>query len=366
MTRSTPPAALPSRGGSQRRWLTAIDLFAGPGGMTAGLKAARYRVIGAVEIDPDAVATYRANHTRVRVFKSDIGKVSVRYVMRVLKLKPGDLDLLAGCPPCQGFSTLTTLNGSLSIDDPRNDLIRDYVRFVRVMRPKALLMENVPGLLSDPRMADALDVLERLGYPVKSGTRVVDAAGFDVPQHRRRMVMMSVKGKTVPFPVPNETEATVRDAFTDIPKAGTSGDPVHDHGERRRPEIVELIRLIPKDGGSRASLGPDRQLECHRKTAGFYDIYGRMSWDRPAPTITSGCTNPSKGRFLHPDEDRAITLREAAVLQGFERTYKFDITKGKEAVAAMIGNALPPPFVTAHAKAIARILRPDHRAVAST
>ncbi len=334
--------------------------------MTAGLKAARYRVIGAVEIDPDAVATYRANHSRVRVFESDIRKLSVSHVMRVLKLRPGDLDLLAGCPPCQGFSTLTTLNGSLSIDDPRNDLIQDYVRFVRVMRPKALLMENVPGLLRDPRMADTLEALERLGYPVKSSTRIVDAAGFDVPQHRRRMVMMSVWGKTVPFPVPKEPESTVKDAFAGMLKAGISGDPAHDHGERRRAEILELIRLIPKDGGSRVSLGRDRQLACHRKTAGFYDIYGRMSWDRPAPTITSGCTNPSKGRFLHPDEDRAITLREAAVLQGFDRTYKFDVTKGKEAVAAMIGNALPPPFVSAHAKAIARILRPDRRAIAST
>ena len=334
--------------------------------MTAGLKDAGYQVIAAVEIDKDAVATYKANHPRVRVFRIDIKDLPARRVMKSLGLQPGELDLLAGCPPCQGFSTLTTLNGSIDVDDPRNDLINDYVRFVRVMRPKALLMENVPGLLRDPRMADVLETLELLGYPVKSGTRVVDAAGFDVPQHRRRMVLMSVKGKPVPFPVPKDTQVTVRDAFTDMPKAGASGDAAHDHGERRRTEIVELIRLIPKNGGSRASLGPDRQLACHQKTAGFYDIYGRMSWDRPAPTITSGCTNPSKGRFLHPDEDRAITLREAAVLQGFDRKYKFDISKGKESVAAMIGNALPPPFVSAHAKAIARILRPYERAAAST
>ena len=348
----------------RHRKLTAVDLFAGPGGMTTGLVAAGYRVIGAVEIDAKAAATYRANHKRVHVFRKDIRKLTVKYVMKVLGLKPGDLDLLAGCPPCQGFSTLTTLNGSLSVDDPRNDLIDDYVRFVRVMRPKALLMENVPGLLRDPRMVNALEDLERLGYPVKSAARVVDAVGFDVPQHRRRMVMMSVKGRAVPYPAPSDEKLTVRQALKGMPKAGSSGDPIHDHGERRSVEILDLIRLIPKNGGSRASLGPDRQLDCHRKTAGFYDIYGRMSWDRPAPTITSGCTNPSKGRFLHPDEDRAITLREAAVLQGFKRTYRFDITKGKETVAAMIGNALPPPFVSAHAKEIARVLRAYKKGVA--
>lgn len=292
------------------------------------------------------------------MFCADIRRLAAKRVMKVLGLKRGDVDLLAGCPPCQGFSTLPTLNGAVSVDDPRNDLIKDYVRFVRVMRPKALLMENVPGLLRDPRMVQALEDLERMGYPVKSGTRIVNAADFAVPQYRKRMVMMSTKGKPVPFPVPNTGRVTVRQAFADLPKAGSSGDPLHDHGERRTVEIVNLIDLIPKNGGSRASLGPDRQLECHKKTAGFYDIYGRMSWDRPAPTITSGCTNPSKGRFLHPDENRAITLREAAVLQGFERTYRFDIAKGKESLAAMIGNALPPPFVRAHAAEIARVLSP--------
>lgn len=339
--------------------MRAVDLFAGPGGMTAGLKIAGYRVIAAVEIDPDAVAIYRANHKGVRMFCNDIRKLAVGRVMNALGLKPGDLDLLAGCPPCQGFSTLTTLNGSVAVDDPRNNLINDYVRFVRVMRPRALLMENVPGLLRDPRMVRALEILESLGYPVKSGTRVVDAVGFDVPQHRRRMVMMSTKGKAVPYPTPNPVKLTVRQAFADLPKAGSSGDPAHDHGERRSTAILDLIQLIPKNGGSRASLGPDRQLACHKKTAGFYDIYGRMSWERPAPTITSGCTNPSKGRFLHPDEDRAITLREAAMLQGFDRNYRFDVTMGKEAIAKMIGNALPPPFVSAHAKEIARVLRGD-------
>jgi len=336
---------------------TAIDLFAGAGGMTCGLKGAGFTVIGAVEVDPIAVATYRANHKKVRMFCGDIRRLAAKRVMKQLRLKPGDLDLLAGCPPCQGFSTLTTHNGNLQVDDPRNDLIKDYVRFVRVLRPKAVLMENVPGLMLDPLMAIALATLERLGYPVKTGTRIANAVDFGVPQQRRRMVMIAVKGGSVAVPPSIATKMTVREALAGMPKAGSSGDPLHDHGEHRTAAIRTLIKLIPKNGGSRLDLGPDLQLGCHQRTDGFYDIYGRMSWDRPAPTITSGCTNPSKGRFLHPSEHRAITLREAALLQAFPRRYRFDNTAGKEAIAAMIGNALPPPLVRAHAKEIARTLR---------
>lgn len=337
--------------------LTAIDLFSGPGGMTQGLQDAGYRVIAAVELDKKAADTYRTNHPRVRLFVRDIRRLSARSVMRALGLQPGDLDLLAGCPPCQGFSTLTTLNGTLRSSDPRNDLIRDYVRFVRVLRPKALLMENVPGLLKDPRMAKAIDTLERLGYPVRDVPQVVDAVGFKVPQRRRRLVMMAAHRRTVPYPSPDDQRRTVRDAIEGLPRVGTSGDPLHDHGERRSAKVMGIITAIPKNGGSRSDLGPDRQLKCHQQTDGFYDIYGRMSWDQPSPTITSGCSNPSKGRFLHPEEDRAITLREAAILQGFPVHYSFPIEAGKEAVAAMIGNALPPPFVAAHAREIARVLR---------
>lgn len=337
--------------------LTAIDLFSGPGGLTQGLKDAGYRVIGAVEADCGAVATYVRNHPEVPVFVKDIRRLPVSHVMRALGLERGDLDLLAGCPPCQGFSTLTTRNGALPVEDPRNDLIREYVRYVRVLRPKALLMENVAGLLRYPGMEAAVNALEELGYPVRSATRVVDAAGFGVPQRRRRVVMMAAEHRSVPYPLPGTRPRTVRDAISLLPVAGASGDPVHDHGERRSKEVVRIIAAIPRNGGSRLDIGADRQLRCHQETEGFYDIYGRMSWDEPAPTITSGCTNPSKGRFLHPEKNRAITLREAAVLQGFAPDYWFEMTVGKEAVAAMIGNALPPPFVAAHAGEIAKILR---------
>lgn len=160
----------------------------------------------------------------------------------------------------------------------------------------------------------------------------------------------------MPFGLSAESHITVREAIGDLPQAGTSGDPLHDFPEKRSAAVMARITAIPKDGGSRADLGADAQLDCHKETDGFKDIYGRMSWSKPAPTITGGCVNPSKGRFLHPDEDRAITLREAALLQGFPPEYSFSLDRGKFAAAAMIGNALPPAFVEAHARQIYRAL----------
>jgi DNA (cytosine-5)-methyltransferase 1 len=120
-----------------------------------------------------------------------------------------------------------------------------------------------------------------------------------------------------------------------------------------------MIESIPKNGGSRRDLGPDNQLPCHERCIGFHDVYGRMSWDDVAPTITTGCVNPSKGRFLHPEENRAITLREAALLQGFPADYWFSLRRGKFQAAGLIGNALPPEFVRRHALQIRRFVRPN-------
>lgn len=150
---------------------------------------------------------------------------------------------------------------------------------------------------------------------------------------------------------------TVRDTIGALAKAGRSGDPLHDCPETRGPRVLNLLVRVPKDGGSRSDLGSENQLACHQRCDGFKDVYGRMSWDDVAPTITSGCVNPSKGRFVHPDQNRSITLREAAMLQGFPRSYKFSLRRGKFAAAEMIGNALPPEFVKRHALQIrARVL----------
>lgn len=333
-----------------KRWPLAIDLFSGCGGLTLGLKRARFKVVGAVEIDDLAVETYRMNHPTVsHIWNKDIREVSGADVLATLGLKRGELDLLAGCPPCQGFSSMTTLNGSRKVDDPRNDLVHEYSRLVNEILPRAVLLENVPGLVTNPLMDTLMEDLERLGFNVKESWKVLDAADYGVPQRRRRLVMMSVREGEVSFAPPVAELVTVRGAIGKLGRAGKSGDPLHDVTENRTVRIQNLIRAIPKDGGSRSSLGKKHQLECHQKSDGFKDVYGRMSWDKPAPTITSGCQSPSKGRFLHPSENRTISLREAAILQGFPKDYRFSMRNGKLAAAKMIGNAVPPTFVSIQA-----------------
>jgi DNA (cytosine-5)-methyltransferase 1 len=335
--------------------LRAIDLFSGCGGLTAGLRQAGYAVIAAVELDPKARQTYAQNHPETWLAGSDIRATDPVDLMRTLGLQPGELDLLAGCPPCQGFSRMRKRNKNLTSKDDRNALIDDFLRFVLAFRPKRVMMENVPGLLEYYRFKKFKTGLRRAGYDVLA--EVLDVADYQVPQRRKRLIVSaSLDGKAVLAP-PAGTRVTVRETIGNLPPAGTSGDPLHDMGERRSDKVKQLIELIPANGGSRKDLPAEMQLECHKKSDGFSDVYGRMAWEDVAPTITGGCINPSKGRFLHPTHHRTVTLREASLLQGFPLSYKFDVRHGKEAIALMIGNALPPKFIEAHAKAIASTIR---------
>lgn len=217
------------------------------------------------------------------------------------------------------------------------------------------MMENVPALANDECFLSMRAKFESLGYIGMH--RVLDAAEFAVPQRRLRLIYLAGRGFRIPFADKATRTTTVRDVLSGLSQAGTSGDRIHDLPERHSARVVRIIRNIPKNGGSRADLPDDLQLACHKRCKGFRDVYGRMSWDDVAPTITSGCFNPSKGRFLHPEENRAITMREAALLQGFPSDYNFPPQTGKEALATMIGNALPPPFVAAHGRCIRQALR---------
>jgi DNA (cytosine-5)-methyltransferase 1 len=317
--------------------------------LTEGLKQAGFSVIGALDNDPLAVESFRLNHRRTQVWQDDIRHVTAAQVMRDLELKRGELDLLAGCPPCQGFSTLRTLNGSRTVRDRGKDLVFQFLRFVRVLQPKAVMMENVPGLAEDRRMRALSNALDAMGY--ESHYQVLDAADFGVPQRRRRLILLASKAGEIDF-AESTLRVTVRTAIKALPRPGKSGDPLHDLTEKRKDKIVKLIAQIPYNGGSRSDLGDEWQLPCHQSCDGFSDIYGRMAWDDVAPTITSGCVNPSKGRFLHPSQNRAITLREAALLQGFRANYRLSLKRGKFEAARLLGNALPPEFIRRHAASI--------------
>ena len=352
---SDPSARMKQGLARRRRQPRAIDLFSGCGGLTLGLKRAGFEVVGAVDSEPLAVETYQANHREVRVWATDIRKLSASLVMERLRLSKGKLDLLAGCPPCQGFSSVRTLNGKRKVRSKANNLIFEFLRFVRVLRPKAIMLENVPGLGSNWRFRAFRLQLTQLGY--KHDHRVLDASDFGVPQRRRRLILIATLSGDPKFADVDPLRPTVRTAIAGLPSPGRSGDQCHDHSEKRADRVLSLIKRIPKNGGSRASLGESRQLTCHRRTDGFHDVYGRMKWSSVAPTITGGCVNPSKGRFLHPSQDRAITLREAALLQTFPCRYFFSLERGKFAAAEMIGNALPPEFVRRHAVEVRRVLR---------
>ncbi|MGA7894222.1 MAG: DNA cytosine methyltransferase [Candidatus Sulfotelmatobacter sp.] len=343
----------------RKRRLTAIDLFSGCGGLTQGLRKAGFEVLGAIENDERAAATYGINHPDVHLWIGDIRNVRIGSVSRTLGLRKGDLDLLAGCPPCQGFSAMRTLNGNRLIRDGRNDLVSEFLRFVEALRPRAVMMENVPGLAKDRRFKDFCKRLREMGYVGEH--HILNAAQFGVPQRRRRLIYLAGRNQKLTFAEPETSSRSVRDAIGSLPPAGRSGDSVHDIPERRSARVRNPIKRIPKNGGGRTDLPEHSQLECHKSCDGFKDVYGRMGWDELAPTITSGFFNPSKGRFLHPRKNRAITVREAALLQGFPKSYKFNARDGKVALALMIGNALPPPFIAAHARLVAQDLSHNKR-----
>jgi DNA (cytosine-5)-methyltransferase 1 len=335
--------------------LTAIDLFAGCGGVTQGLKQAGFRVVAAIEINPLAAGSYRLNHSEVRLVTSDIRSVDGRKLMTALGIRSGELDLLVGCPPCQGFSTLRTRNGASWNKDPRNNLVDEMLRLIRELRPRAVMMENVPKLGEKQVFKDFVKALRLLRYAVAK--EVVDVQDFGVPQRRRRLVLIAGKRLALPFPPRARKRRTVRDTISCLKPAGASGDRLHDLPETRSPKVAKRIAQVPKDGGSRSSWPKKLRLKCHGGGFdGFKDVYGRMAWDDVAPTMTGGCFNPSKGRFLHPAENRNITMREAALLQTFPARYKFDLAAGKQGVALMIGNALPPELVRRQGIVIRRAL----------
>lgn len=340
----------------------AVDLFCGAGGLTLGLKQAGFRVISAIENDPWAIDTYMTNHPEVELYSCDIRLVSPVKLMTKLKLAPGELDLLAGCPPCQGFSSIRTLNQSNEIEDDRNDLVFEMLRFAEALKPKAIMMENVPGLAKSPRTTKLVSALGNLGYTTHFD--VLDAQKYGVPQRRRRMILVAgLKGR-IEFAPATAEKRTVASVIRSLPEPGGNGDPLHDMVVKRTMAVLDRFKVIPKNGGSWRNLPKRYQLECHKKTStlrGFKDIYGRMSWDDVSPTITGGCTNPSKGRYLHPDEDRAITLREAALLQTFTPGYYISLKGGKVAAMRLVGNALPPEFIRRQSLQIMKYLGDSKR-----
>ena len=331
-------------------YLTAIDLFSGCGGLTEGLKQAGFKVVAGVEINENAANAFRMNHSETTLFEDDIRKLDTNKIIKLLNGIP--LHLLAGCPPCQGFSSLRKLNRKSSVRDERNSLIDEYYRFVKELSPLTIMLENVPGIVDYTLFKEIVRKLKHLGYNINY--EVINVAKYSVPQRRKRLVLVGSKFGEIEIAPGSNTVVTVKDALSQI-DGNSKNDELHSIYPKHTEHVQKMISLVPKNGGSRKNLPEEYKLECHKKNnVGFNDIYGRLSWDTVSATITGGCLNPSKGRFLHPEEDRCISAREAALLQTFPIDYKFPTEISKTDIALMIGNALPPEFSRIQAENIFR------------
>lgn len=347
-----------------RSTLRAVDLFSGAGGVTTGYKAVGIKVIAAVDTDAASRQTYAANHPDVRLFDDDLSVLAPHTLLARLKLTRGELDILTACAPCQTFSTMGAKHRKP--DDPRNRLVERVAEFVDAFLPRAVVMENVPQLRDDERLLRVIGHLHRLGYGMWRS--VVNAADFGVPQRRRRLVLIALRGWADdqiprltthhPLLAPYAVRRTVKHTFEQLKANGAAEDPLNIPRTKYSSLVAQRIAAIPHDGGSRGSLSEELKLSCHKRlktmshAAG--NVYGRMKWGEPSPTLTTRCVTPSCGRFLHPEEDRAITLREAACLQTFPPNYVFK--GGTMAVQAQIGNAVPPRLAEAIAVVVSDAL----------
>jgi len=322
--------------------LFSVDIYSGCGGLTEGMHQAGFSTQLALEIDEIAVRAYRMNHPKTQVIAKDIRKVTINETLKNLNGKP--VHLLAACPPCQGFSSIRRLNKPEPVEDERNNLILDFVRFVKALRPYTIMLENVPGLIEYELFKKAVKSLRRSGYRWMD-YKIVNVKDYGVPQNRKRLVLVGSRLGEIKVAPPVGRKRTVKNTISELPLPKDSNDPLHKIFPIHTPEVMKRIRMTPKDGGGKNDLPEEFLLECHKKeNVGFNDVYGRLRWNDYSTTITGGCLNPSKGRFLHPEQDRCISAREAALLQSFPKNYKFPTDIPRASLALLIGNALPPKF----------------------
>jgi len=333
--------------------ISAVDLFCGAGGLTHGLLQAGIKVEAGIDIDGNAKHAYEENNPGTQFLEWDLCHKNYTSIKRLFQR--GKIKLLAGCAPCTPFSKLT--NG---IDDHHAfDLLDNFGRFVERIRPHLVTMENVPELAErgGEVFERFLGVLKRLKYKVHY--EIVHCPTYGIPQSRRRLVLLAsrlgaIEVPSGKYPQPSRWK-TVKQTIGKLPRLGSGeadpDDPLHSATKLSKLNL-KRIRATPKNGGTRKSWRKGLVLKCHKKETGrsFGSIYGRMWWKRPAPTMTTLCTGIGNGRFGHPTQDRAITLREAALFQSFPQSYEFwprDHRINRSAVSRMIGNAVPPKLAKA-------------------
>ncbi len=339
----------------KRAEVVAVDLFCGAGGFSRGMLDAGIIVRGGYDTDNDCFFPYAYNNALMR--ERDVRDVAGAEVKRdFLNYRGKAFSMIFGSPPCQAFSSLNAKTRGVNTEnDPRAKLPLEFVRIVEEVKPDFVALENVPNIVKNPVFAEILKRLEKRGY--KTRAQVVDAASYGVPQRRKRLILLASRLGEIELITPEEfgaTPRTVRDAIGDLEpiQAGETSprDPLHKAGRLSELNLRRLRALEP--GASRRALPDELKLACQKRPNGdrYASANARMEYDKVAPTISTEFHILGTGRFGHPEQDRALSLREGARLQTFPDEYKFvpndaPIRLGR--TARLIGNAVPPTLAKA-------------------
>lgn len=337
-----------------------VDLFCGAGGLTRGLEAAGIDVVVGVDVALGCEYAYTANN-KARFLLKSIEDLTASAFSSAFD--GAARTLVAGCAPCQPFSSYQ--RGKWGPSDGRWNLLHHFGRLVKEIKPDLVTMENVPRLERESVFDDFLSVLQKEDFHVSYA--IVKCLDYGVPQHRQRLVLLASKLGPIDLIGPTTPEGhrkTVRDAIEALP-ALKAGEVCPRDSLHRACELSDLnLKRIRASKPGRTWRDWDEQLvaDCHKKNSGktYPSVYGRMSWDEPAPTITTQYYGFGNGRFGHPEQDRAISLREGAMLQSFPRTYKFvphNASIWRKLIGRLIGNAVPVNLGKAIGESIARHVR---------
>lgn len=351
MTTNTAVLSMPAD-----RTIEAIDLFCGAGGLSHGLARQGVKVVAGFDLDPACEFPYTANHPGAHFVQGDVANVTGEQLKSLWST--GALRLLAGCAPCQPFSSYAN---TTTVDKTKWRLLQEFARLVAECTPDLVTMENVPRLVGTAPFKFFLRALKHGQYQVAYG--VVNAADYGTPQQRKRLVLVASRLGPVALPEPTHKGlnqwVTVRQAIGHLP-ALTDGEQCAEDRLHMASVLSPLNRQrirASRPGGTWRDWPSELVAECHRRESGRHSagVYGRMEWDKPAPTMTTLCNGYGNGRFGHPVQHRGISLREAAIFQSFPKDYHFvadDQPVGVRALARLIGNAVPPKLGEAVARAL--------------
>ncbi len=340
--------------------VSVVDLFCGIGGLTYGLIQSRLNVVAGVDLDKTCTYAYEANNQTAEFIPLSISEFTAQHL---LTLYPENhIKILVGCAPCQPFSNHRNKekkegNVDHNADDERYGLLGEFLRLIREVEPEIVSMENVPQVRNYPVFREFVEELNRLGYYISDYTNSVYCPDYGIPQKRERLVLLASKIGPISLVAPTHQTTeyrTVAHAIRDLEPIADGEICANDslHRARKLSDTnLKRIRAI-RAGQSWRDLSEDLISPCHKKENGktFTGPYSRMTWEELAPTMTTHCIGFSNGRFGHPEQDRAISLREAALIQSFPRDYQFIEDEGTVKVGALarhIGNAVPPNLAAA-------------------